>query len=559
MTKYFDLGSHNQTITTKSATAQVWFNRGIIWCYGFNHEEAIRCFQKVLEQDPECAMGYWGLAYAASSFYNKPWEWFDNDERCQVLINCFDHSQKALTLSSETSPVEQQLIQALCQKHPSFETDDITLLKAWERDYSIGMQAILENHPDDLDVICLTAESMMNLTRWKLWDIDKGIPAPGALTEESIAILEHGMALTQRHQQPPHPGISHFYIHALEMSPQPEKALTAANHLRDLCPESGHLLHMSTHIDILCGDYQAVVEANTRANQADLKYIDLRGKQEFYLISCLHNFHSKIYAAMFLGQFNPAMEAAEAIVSLVTENLLTTGTRYLRTTLEAYYSSKLHVLVRFGLWQKIIDEPLPKNQNLYLITTTLLYYGKGIAYAALGDITRARECKSAFEQLHASVPDWHIIANNPTVAVLDVAAAMLNGELEYHAGNHELGYSFLREASKLSDQLAYAEPWPWMHPPRHALGALLLEQDQVEEAMQHYGDDLGIGSILPRSHQHRDNIWALHGYVECLKKLDYTSQLSQFEEKLQQAMQLADISIESSCCCRKNTFNNNPT
>jgi len=556
MNDYFDLGNHTQPITTASAAAQTWFDRGLIWCYGFNHEEAIRCFHKVLEHDPDCAMGYWGLAYAASSFYNKPWDWYDRDERVQVLASCFEHTQKALKLSTEAKPAEQQLIAALGQKHQSAETGDIALLKQWEQDYSISMRSALKNNPDDLDIICLTAESMMNLTRWKLWDIKNGVPATGSLTRESITILEHGIELAEQRQMSPHPGILHFYIHALEMSPQPEKAQTAADQLRDLCPDSGHLLHMSTHIDILCGDYLAVVEANNRANTADLKYIALRGKHEFYMISCMHNLHSKMYGAMFLGQIKPAMEAVEGISSIINDELLSTGTRYLRSTLEAYYSSKVHVLIRFGLWQEIIDEPLPDNQRLYPVTTALLYYGKGIAHAALGDIPGARECKSVFDELHDLIPDWHIIANNPTTAVLEVAAAMLNGELEYHAGNHELGYTHLREACRLSDDLAYSEPWPWMHPPRHALGALLLEQGHVEEAMLHYRDDLGIGNTLPRSHQHRNNIWALHGYLECLKKLEINDQIAHFQQKLKRAMLIADISIESSCCCRINTFSN---
>ncbi|MCZ6488692.1 MAG: hypothetical protein O6703_11015 [Gammaproteobacteria bacterium] len=554
MTEYFNLGNHSQPITTHSKAAQSWFDRGLIWCYGFNQEEAVRCFDKVIECDPECAMGYWGLAYASSSFYNKPWAWFDGDERSLTLANCYELTQKAQNLSSATRPVEQQLIMALSQKHQAAQADDIAVPEAWERDYSLSMRSVLDNHPDDLDVICLTAESMMNLTPWKLWDVAKGVPAAEALTGESIALLEHGLALTRKNAQPPHLGILHFYIHALEMSPRPEKAQTAANQLRGLCPDSGHLLHMSTHIDILCGDYARVVEANNRAIKADLKYIERRGKQEFYMISCMHDHHSKMYGAMFLGHFKSAMEAARGIRSIIDDDMLTTGSRYLRSTLEAYYSSKVHVLVRFGLWQQIVDEPLPANQDLYPITTVLLYYGKGIAHAALGDISSARKCKTRFDQLHASVPDWHIIANNPTTAVLDVAAAMLNGELEYHAGNHAPGYSYLRQACNLSDNLAYSEPWPWMHPPRHALGALLLEQGHVEEAMQHYQDDLGIDNTLPRSHQHRDNIWALHGYVECLKRLNQADQLESFQRKLNQAMLVADMRIDSSCCCRKNTF-----
>jgi len=554
MTNYFNLGSHSHPITTQSEAAQTWFDLGLIWCYGFNHEEAVRCFQQVIECDPECAMGYWGLAYASTSFYNKPWGWFDDDERNRTLANCYDLTQKAINLSPGAKPVELGLILAFSQKHQAPRAHDIALLEQWEQDYCSAMRSLLENHPDDLDIICLTAESMMNLTPWKLWDVAKAVPAPNAMTEESISILEHGLALTEQNRLLPHPGIHHFYIHAWEMSPQPEKAQGAANQLRDLCPDSGHLLHMSTHIDILCGDYLAVVEANNRAIKADLKYIELRGKQEFYMISCMHDHHSKMYGAMFLGQFKAAMEAAEAIHSIIDDELLTSGSRYLRSTLEAYYSSKVHVLVRFGLWQKIVDEPLPHDQNLYPVTTALLYYGKGIAHAALGDIDSARDCKTLFNQLHEAIPDWHIIANNPTIAVLDVAAAMLNGELEYHAGNHELGYTYLRKAAQLSDNLAYSEPWPWMHPPRHALGALLLEQDHVEEAMQHYQDDLGIDNTLPRSHQHRDNIWALHGYVECLKRLNQTDRVESFQKKLDQAILLADISIDSSCCCRKNTF-----
>jgi tetratricopeptide (TPR) repeat protein len=554
MTDYFNLGNHSHPITTRSKAAQIWFDRGLIWCYGFNHEEAVRCFHQVIECDPECAMGYWGLTYASSSFYNKPWAWFDSDERNLTLANCYEHSQKAQDLSSTATRVEQQLITALGRKHQAARADDIAIPEAWERDYSISMRSVLDSHPDDLDVICLTAESMINLTPWKLWDIEKGVPAAEALTMEAIALLEHGLALSRQNGQSPHPGILHFYIHALEMSPLPEKAQTAANQLRDLCPDSGHLLHMSTHIDILCGNYSGAVEANNRAIKADLKYIERRGKQEFYMISCLHDHHSKMYGAMFLGQFESAMEAAQGIRSIVDDGMLTSGSRYLRSTLEAYYSSKVHVLVRFGRWQQIVDEPLPANQSLYPITTALLYYGKGIAHAALGDITSARKCKTRFDQLHVSVPDWHIIANNPGTAVLDVAAAMLNGELEYHAGNHQLGYRFLTEACILSDHLAYSEPWPWMHPPRHALGALLLEQGHVEEAMQHYQDDLGIDNTLPRSHQHRDNIWALHGYVECLKRLNRVDRVESFQQKLNQAMALADIPVDSSCCCRKNTF-----
>ena len=554
MNDYFDLGSYSHPISTSSVNAQTWFDRGLIWCYGFNHEEAIRCFKKVVGLDPQCAMGYWGIAYAASSFYNKPWEWFGEAERADRIKFCYDNVKKARQFSGTATPLEQQLIEALGQKHQNHTAENLTTLDQWEQVYAEAMGSVLENFPLDLDIICLTAESMMNLTRWKLWDIQRGIPAPDAYTQAAIEILERGLCLIAQQRLNPHPGILHFHVHALEMSPWPEKALKSANQLRDISPDNGHLLHMATHIDVLCGQYLEAVEANDRATRADLKYIDLRGKREFYMISCLHDFHSKMYAAMFLGRFEPAITAAQKIRSLVSDDLLQIDRRYLASTLEAYYSSKIHVLVRFGRWQAIVDEAFPDNQDLYPITTTLLYYGKTIAHAALGDIDSARRCKKKFDRLHTAIPDWHIMANNPSKDILAVAGAMSKGELEYHAGNHDLGYSHLRRACELSDNLAYSEPWPWMHPPRHALGALLLEQDHVEEAMQHYRDDLGIDSTLPRSLQHRGNIWALHGYVECLKRQGQTGAIDEFQQKLDKAMSHADISIDSSCCCRKNVF-----
>ncbi len=554
MTDYFDLGNHSRQITTSSAAAQTWFDRGLIWCYGFNHEEAIRCFEKTVEFDPLCAMGYWGIAYASGSFYNKPWDWYGDQERIRTIKYCHDRVKKAQQLSVAATPLEQQLIAALRHKHQAEQTNDLAVLELWEKNYSDSMRALQASFPNDLDIICLTAESMINLTRWKLWDIQKGIPAPDALTQASIYMLEQGLNLMKQNGLAPHPGILHFYIHALEMSPQPEKALQAANELRDISLESGHLLHMATHIDVLCGQYLEAVEANNQATRADLKYIDLRGKQEFYMISCVHDFHSKMYAAMFAGQFAPAIQAAESIQSIISDDMLQTDRRYLASTLEVYYSSKVHVLVRFGRWQAIIDEPLPGNGTLYPVTTALLYYGKIISHAALGDIASARQCKSKFDQLHAAIPDWHIMANNPTRDIFAVAATMSNGELEYHAGNHDIGYAHLRKACQLSDNLAYSEPWPWMHPPRHALGALLLEQGHIEEAMQHYGDDLGIYNTLPRCLQHRDNIWALHGYLECLNRLDLSDEIDIYREKLRKAVINADINIDSSCCCRKTVY-----
>lgn len=554
MTPYFDLGHSHHPVTTASDQAQLWFNRGLVWCYGFNHDEAIRCFEKVVLEDPQCAMGYWGLAYAYGPFYNKPWEWYGDDERQLALAACYFNITKASKLGNFASTREQRLIAALRQKYPQELVPDEAELAAWERDYADAMQGLVQDYPEDLDLICLGAEALMNLTRWKLWDINAGVPAPQARTEAAITLLEQGLSLVQRDKLQPHPGILHFYIHALEMSPWPEKAIAASNQLRDIAPECGHLLHMPCHIDLLVGDYSAAIAASDRAIKADKKYIALRGRHEFYLISCLHDLHLKMYASMQAGQYQPALQAADGIADWVDDHLLRINSRYLASTLEAYHAARIHVLVRFGRWQDIVELALPEDQTLYPMTTLFSHYAKAIAEAALGDLEKARQHKVIFNQLRQQVPDWHVVANNPTSEIISVAAAMLNGELEYHAGNHEAGFEYLREAVTLCDGLAFAEPWPWMHPPRHALAALLLEQSRVEEALQLYREDLGIVPRLPRCLQHRDNIWASHGYHECLKRLGLESQAEAFAPRLAQIKSKADTAITSSCCCRKTTL-----
>ena len=550
MDTYFDLGEYRRSITSDHDAAQTWFNRGLVWCYAFNQEEALRCFEKVVEIDPNCAMGYWGLAYAAGPFYNKPWEWYGEEERLEAMIYCYAQAQAAKDHMQLASPLEQKLIQARCAKHPAPAVESSDEWRGWNLDYANQMRALYQSFPDDQDVVCLAAEAVMNLTPWKLWDLQRGVPATNAATEEAIEILEHGISLFESGNLPAHPGIVHFYIHVYEMSPTPEKALPLADRLRDLCPEAGHLLHMASHIDSLCGHWENAAEANRRAIEADRRYIEQRGSDEFYMISVVHNFDFKIWASMFLGQFEKAMAAADGICQLVRDKRSIGDQWYLASTLEAYYGGRAHVFVRFGKWQEICDEEMPDDPDSVPVTSILLVYAKAIAHAALGDLESARNWQADFRRRLAEIPDWHIVANNPTRDVLAVGEAMMDGEVEYHAGNHELGFEHLRRASALFDDLEYSEPWPWMHPPRHALGALLLEQGQVDEAITHYEDDLGVGNRLPRCVQHPDNIWALHGYHECLNRLGRVDEAAAIKPRLDELVQNADIEIKSSCCCR---------
>jgi tetratricopeptide (TPR) repeat protein len=546
---YYDLGSYSRPVSTQSEEAQHWFDRGLIWCYGYNHEESVRCFQKAAESDPNCAMAYWGIAYALGCNYNKAWEAFREDE-LELAFPAIDAAMShALGLASAASPVERALIEALAHRYPAQRRDPYAF-SAWNDAYAAAMRAVYATFPDDLDVSTLFAEALINRTPWKLWNLRSGQPAEGADTLEAVAVLEKALSQVEREGLEPHPGLLHMYIHTLEMSPHPERALPAGDALRDLVPESGHLCHMPSHIDVLCGRYHQAVVANSKAIEADQKYLQREGPLNFYTLYRCHNYHFKLYAAMFLGQSQAALEAANQMIASIPEELLRVELPPMADWLEGFVTMRLHVYIRFGKWEEILAEPLPKDPNLYCATTAMLHYAKGIALAATGRVAAAEQEKLRFAEALARVPETRYVFNNKCTDILAIAAEMLNGEIEYRKGNFEQAFAHLRKSVELDDSLPYDEPWGWMQPTRHALGALLLEQGRVAEAEQVYRDDLGLNSTLSRASQHPDNVWSLHGYVECLHKLHKHHEAMQMEQRLEQAKAWADVPIQASCYCR---------
>lgn len=255
MDDYYDLGSHVCPITTTSPQAQLWFDRGLIWTYGYNHTEATVCFNRALEFDPECAMAHWGVAYATGPNYNMPWDLYDEAGRTTAIEAAFDATRAALALADALTPVEAALIRALPARYPirGLAPD----MHAWDYDFADAMRAAFAVHPDHMDLRAVYAESLLNLTPWKMWDLKAGTPAKGAATLEAQKVLE--TALNSIDGAMVHPGLLHLYIHLMEMSPNPEKALKAGDILRTLVPDAGHLVHMPTHIDVLCGHYHNVV------------------------------------------------------------------------------------------------------------------------------------------------------------------------------------------------------------------------------------------------------------------------------------------------------------
>ncbi len=289
MPDYFNLGSYTPSVTTRSGRAREWVRRGLLWTYAFNHEEAVECFQQAATADPDCALAYWGLAYALGPNYNKPWEAFDADEALSAVAQAHAAVASAQRHAATASSAERALVAALTRRYPQdTPTADWSV---WNHAYADAMRAAYQQHPADLDVAVLFADALMNLTPWALWNTVTGQPAEGAATVEARAVLEHVLADPRGRS---HPGALHLYIHLMEMSPRPEDALWAGELLRNLVPDAGHLLHMPTHLDMLCGDYKQVVASNVAAIRADERFVAARGPTNFYTLYRAHNYHFKI-------------------------------------------------------------------------------------------------------------------------------------------------------------------------------------------------------------------------------------------------------------------------
>jgi tetratricopeptide (TPR) repeat protein len=545
MPDYFDLGGYTRPVTTSSAQARTWFTRGLLWAYAFNHEEAVTCFEHAIEADPECALAYWGLAYALGPNYNKPWEAFAPGEAISSVSRAFAAAEAAAQRAGRATPVERALAQALAARYPSAQpAEDCS---PWNAGYAAAMREVYRSYPGDLDVAALFADALMNLTPWALWDQATGQPADGAATLEAKTVLDRALA-TDRGRS--HPGVLHMYIHLMEMSPRPEDALAAGDLLRDLVPDAGHLRHMPTHLDVLCGDYRRVVSANTAAIAADEKFRERRGAMNFYTLYRAHDYHFKIYGAMFLGQARAALETADQLAAAIPEELLRVENPPMADWLEGFVPMKMHALIRFGRWPDIIAAPLPRDQGLYCVTTAMTHYAKGVAHAASGHVDEAAEHRRRFAAAMARVPGSRTVFNNTCQDILAVAGAMLDGELEYREGNFEKAFARLRRAIDLDDGLPYDEPWGWMQPARHAYGALLLEQGRVAEAEAVYRADLGLDDTLARACQHPGNVWSLHGYHECLTRLGKQEAAGIIGQQLKIAAAYADVPIGSSCYCR---------
>ena len=521
----------------------MWFDRGLAWTYAYNHEEAIVCFKRALAADRDCAMAHWGIAYCIGPNYNKPWVAFEDEEKPDCIALATTSMDAATALLDRLTLVERALIGAIPARYPA--SSDIEDFSPWNDAFANAMRKVYAEFSDDLDVCALFPEAIMNRTPWQLWDLPTGKPAKGADTLEAIEVLDRAFLTLPGAWA--HPGLLHMYIHLMEMSPHPERALRHGDVLATLVPEAGHLLHMPTHIDVLCGDYMNVVLRNHTAVVADRKFLEREGPDNFYSVYRCHNYHFKIYGAMFLGQPSVALEAAEELIATLPSDTL----RPMADWFEGFIPMKQHVLIRFGRWQDILDQELPEDEELYSVTIAMMRYARTVALANLHRTSEAEDEKALFYVALERVPESRMLFNNTCRDILKVAEQMMLGELAYHQGQHQTAFDHLRKSVEIDDNLPYDEPWGWMQPTRHALGALLLEQGQTEEAEAVYRADLGLDSTLSRACQHPGNVWSLHGLYECLVRRGETVEAAHIKLQLDKAAARAEVPIKASCYCRQ--------
>lgn len=511
---YEGLGDSGRAVSTDVDEAQVYFDQGLALCWGFNHDEALRSFQEAARLDPDCAMAYWGQAYALGPNINR----LAIDKRTER--RAFKAAQRARAKSAGSSELEQALIEALTHRYALPPPDDRTELTL---DYADAMREVWRRYPDDPLVGTLFADALMNISnRWRDWETEEG---RGEYTPEIVATLEAVLAVA-----PEHAGANHFYIHSVEASDRPERGLASADRLEGLMPAAGHMVHMPSHIYVRLGMYDEAVATNARAIREDDRFFAEAPRSGIYHLYRAHNHHFLIWSAMFRGSYGDAMTTARAMVAKLPD-----GKQSPR--IEVYHIVPLHVMMRFGLWDDILAEPAPGRR--YKITTALWHQVRAVANANTG---RLAEARAEAEQFEKAARPLKKDAEGPFMdGLLDAARNMMWGEILYKEGDPEAAFAALRKGVDAEDSLPYAEPPAWMQPVRHALGALLLESGRVEEAEAVYREDLD---------RHADNVWALSGLAECLRSQGREAEADAAEARLLEASRHADVPIRASCYCR---------
>jgi tetratricopeptide (TPR) repeat protein len=511
------LGDLHHPVSTSNPQAQQFFDQGLRLIYAFNHDEAGHSFKRAAELDPKLAMAYWGIAEAVGPNYNDP----ASDDRFKAA---HDAIQKALDLSGNGSAIEKAYIEAMVKRFPGDPKADRR--KAAE-DYRDAMRELVKQYPDDLDAATLFAESGMNLHPWGLWHPD-GTPEAG--TEEIVSTLESVIR-----RDPNHLGAIHYYIHAVEASRSPERALAAANRLATLAPAAGHIVHMPAHVYIRTGDYESAVKTNQKAATADEAYIKASGAQGIYpMMYYSHNLHFIAMCSAMNGNYAESKKAADMLAAHVAPAVKD------MPPLEGFMTIPMAVEVRFHRWNDILTAKPP--DPAMKVSTVFYHFARGMALAATGKVADAEAEHKLVSEAEQATPEDVVFAmpvNNKAKDILKIAKNVLGAKIALAKKDNEGAITMLRQAVVIQDSLKYNEPPDWFFPVRESLGAVLLSSGNAVEAEKVFREDLDHNPRNPRS---------LFGLCEALKaqKRDYDAGFiqKQFEASWKgtgPALQMGDL------------------
>lgn len=514
------MGDYHRPITTNDAGAQRYFDQGMVLAFGFNHAEAIRSFRAAQRLDPDCAMCFWGEALATGPNIN-----VTSGGRAimspESRVAAHAAAQKALSLADRVAPVERALIEAQAVRYDGSETSDRDPL---DRAYAEAMRSVVQRFPDDDDAAAMYAEAWMNTMPWNYWS-DDGQPRPE--TVEVIDALERIIA-----RSPRHPLALHLYIHAVEASSDPGRAEAAADTLLTLVPGSGHLVHMPAHTYWRVGRYHDAAEANVRAAAVDEQYIAQCNAQGFYpALYYPHNIHFLWAASSMEGRSAVAIDAARRVAANVRIEQIREF-----PTVEFFRTIPLLALTQFGRWDEILAEPMPDASLRY--ATAIAHYARGVALARKGDLAAAHRERDQLVPLRDTTEILFLDTNDyPAVTLLQIADALLEGEIAMAAGSVDAAVGHFERAVALQDGLPYMEPPFWYYPTRQSLGAALLAAGRAGEAEAVYRREL---------EDYPHNGWSMFGLAESLAAQGRTDEAAEVREMFAHVWARADVELTGS-------------
>ena len=502
------LGSWHHATSTKDPEAQKFFDQGLRMTYGFNHEEAVRSFKRAAELDPQLAMAWWGVAYALGPNIN-----LDVDPDREKAA--YEATQKALDLSRNAPTNERDYIAALAKRYSNDPKAD---LKKLSSDYSKAMGELMKKYPNDLDAATLYAESMMDLRPWQLWSAD-GKPAEGTL--EIVAVLESVLK-----RNPNHPGAIHYYIHAVEASPHPERALQYAPSLPKLMPMAGHLVHMPAHIYERVGNYDAAARANVNASAADEAYFKATGMQGVYSMYYAHNLDFLAIAHSMQGRYADSIATTKKLVDFADPMIKT------MPMFEPIAAKNLLMWERFSKWDEILKQPQPEES--LPATLSFWHWARAVAFVHRGDTGNAESEEKAFLDSAKSIPADSMSSLNPTSTIIAIADNVLRARIAESKRDSTSALEFFNKAIAAEDALAYDEPPQWFHPARESLGGFLLRTKQYAEAEKVFRTDL---------ERNRNSGRSLFGLMKSLEAQHRTSEATSVQREFERAWKNADTKL----------------